>query len=184
MEMNDFIESSKYSFFGEIDLSCLADFPNHRRLGVFFHKGTECANPECNRVGTRLIYGKNRAGQIHLDVYTEDLTLMTVDHVIPRSLGGSDHLSNKEPMCRPCNERKGNAFVGVDKFDQLGNPKSSRNSKKLKRANQYGRKWRKYIRRNSGIVYVGVGLLQVDTPRPTMLTFLKYEKKRREESGM
>jgi len=35
---------------------------------------------------------------------TDDLTL---DHIIPWSLGGSDDASNLQTMCRPCNCRKG-----------------------------------------------------------------------------
>lgn len=33
---------------------------------------------------------------------------MHVDHVVPRSKGGIDHLSNYQPLCRTCNVRKGN----------------------------------------------------------------------------
>ena len=33
--------------------------------------------------------------------------LMTRDHIIPRSLGGSDAISNQQTMCAPCNSAKG-----------------------------------------------------------------------------
>ena len=33
--------------------------------------------------------------------------VMTLDHILPRSKGGSDHLSNLVPACRPCNSSKG-----------------------------------------------------------------------------
>jgi 5-methylcytosine-specific restriction endonuclease McrA len=80
-------------------------FYNHRRLEVFAMKGTSCVS--CNRVGTRLIRGSIR-GQDHWDVYTDDLIPITVDHIIPRSKGGADELFNKQPMCSPCNAKKGN----------------------------------------------------------------------------
>ena len=32
---------------------------------------------------------------------------ITVDHIVPRSLGGSDHVDNLVPCCRPCNETRG-----------------------------------------------------------------------------
>lgn len=35
---------------------------------------------------------------------TEDIT---VDHIVPRVLGGGPEVSNLQPMCRPCNSRKG-----------------------------------------------------------------------------
>lgn len=38
----------------------------------------------------------------------------TVDHVIPRSLSGSDELSNLALACRRCNERRYNFVAGID----------------------------------------------------------------------
>lgn len=38
----------------------------------------------------------------------------TVDHVIPKSLGGSDNLDNLALACRRCNERRYNFVAGVD----------------------------------------------------------------------
>jgi 5-methylcytosine-specific restriction endonuclease McrA len=38
----------------------------------------------------------------------------TVDHVIPRSLEGSDDISNLALACRRCNERRYNFVAGVD----------------------------------------------------------------------
>ena len=33
---------------------------------------------------------------------------MTKDHILPRSKGGIDDISNYQTMCKPCNEVKGN----------------------------------------------------------------------------
>ena len=33
---------------------------------------------------------------------------LTIDHVVPISRGGSNHMDNLRPLCRPCNSRKHN----------------------------------------------------------------------------
>ncbi|MGK7890212.1 MAG: HNH endonuclease [Leptolyngbyaceae cyanobacterium] len=38
----------------------------------------------------------------------------TVDHLMPKSLGGSDELENLALACRRCNERRYNFVAGVD----------------------------------------------------------------------
>jgi hypothetical protein len=40
--------------------------------------------------------------------------LFTIDHLVPRSLGGSDALSNLALACRRCNERRYNFTTGTD----------------------------------------------------------------------
>jgi 5-methylcytosine-specific restriction endonuclease McrA len=83
-------------------------FNNHRRLSVFAQKGTECV--KCGRIGTRLIRHDSGRGGIHVDLYTEDLVLMTVDHIIPKAKYGDngevEMMKNKQPMCSHCNGKK------------------------------------------------------------------------------
>jgi HNH endonuclease len=38
----------------------------------------------------------------------------TIDHIVPRSLGGSDELDNLALACRRCNERRYNFVAGID----------------------------------------------------------------------
>jgi hypothetical protein len=45
------------------------------------------------------LYGYNRAGHEFM---------MTSDHVVPKSLGGSNKVSNRVPLCADCNSMKGN----------------------------------------------------------------------------
>lgn len=42
----------------------------------------------------------------------------TVDHIIPKSLGGSDELENLALACRRCNERRYNFVAGIDPESQ------------------------------------------------------------------
>lgn len=48
----------------------------------------------------------------HLNLYAVDENgkeiLMTKDHIIPKSKGGKDHISNYQTMCVRCNMTKGN----------------------------------------------------------------------------
>ena len=37
-----------------------------------------------------------------------ETVLMTKDHIVPKSKNGPDHDDNYQPMCAPCNTRKGN----------------------------------------------------------------------------
>lgn len=73
---------------------------------TFLYKGVECVNPDCSCIGTQLIQGMDHSGNLHWDVYTEDWVLMTVDHIIPKSKGGTYHLDNLNPMCSHCNGAK------------------------------------------------------------------------------
>jgi len=103
-----------YKILNERPIEDMHSFSSHRRLRVFHHKGTTCVT--CGKIGTRLIKGEGR-GNVHWDVYTDDLYPLTVDHIIPKSLGGSDDLDNLQPMCAGCNFKKGNgtkSYVGGD----------------------------------------------------------------------
>ncbi len=87
-------------------------YREHHRLTVFVHKGRKCVN--CDREGVLLLVTEGRGG-IHVDLYTDDFVLMTVDHIVPKSVGKLmgwtdeeiEDLLNKQPMCEPCNGSKG-----------------------------------------------------------------------------
>lgn len=35
---------------------------------------------------------------------------LTIDHILPRAVGGGNELSNLQLLCRHCNERKGSSY--------------------------------------------------------------------------
>ena len=97
----------QYQFHSLLDISTLhTKYATHRRLRVFHHKGLKCVNERCNKEGKYLIKAMNKAGGFHVDLYTADFELMTIDHIVPRSKGGKDELENLQPMCNSCNANK------------------------------------------------------------------------------
>ena len=85
-------------------------YSKHKRLKVFNEKGLQCVR--CSRIGKYLIEAQDKSGGIHIDVYTKDFELMTVDHIKPKSKGGKYDIENLDPMCCFCNTKK------ADKYDE------------------------------------------------------------------
>jgi HNH endonuclease len=107
-----------FTFIEELPLEILyTQYSDHHRLETFAHHGLECVC--CDLIGTRLVKTKDHGGGIHIDIYTEDWVLMTVDHTIPKSKGGPDVLSNKQPMCTNCNQLKGAKEISNDELREL-----------------------------------------------------------------
>jgi RNA polymerase sigma factor (sigma-70 family) len=80
---------------------------------VVFRRSRVCVS--CGVVGTRMILGlKPPHMNPHFNLYAEvegRLVLMTVDHIIPLSRGGTSALANLQTMCQHCNTKKGNTMT-------------------------------------------------------------------------
>lgn len=72
-----------------------------------FKKSVVCA--ECSAQGAYflLIRSPIIKGRASLELFTVDGKLLTRDHIIPKSLGGSNDMSNSQTMCLMCNSKKG-----------------------------------------------------------------------------
>ncbi len=88
----------------------------HHRLRVFKQKGYKCV--VCDIEGDNVKLTKDNSGAIHLDLYSGD-RLMTIDHTIPKSKGGNNHINNLKPMCCKCNSEKGNNLIDVYKEGKI-----------------------------------------------------------------
>lgn len=97
-------------------------YREHRRLKVFVHKGRQCVR--CKREGVLLLVTKETKGKrpaLHVDLYTEDFVLMTVDHITPKyickkagwSKRAMEAVKNKQTMCEPCNNKKGHSTEAI-----------------------------------------------------------------------
>lgn len=83
-----------------------------QRYRCFKLHGTKCVG--CGIIGTFFaletqIYNSGNT-RYHFNLYAirkgGSEVLMTKDHIIPKSKGGSNHLSNLQPMCTNCNAAK------------------------------------------------------------------------------
>lgn len=114
------------------------DYRSHKRLQVFVHKGRECAT--CDRVGTLLLVTEDKGGQRHVDLYTDDFVMMTVDHIMPKSQGKKlgwsrraiEKLRNKQCMCSPCNGAKGSKIITNERLAQSQRDKRKHQSQSPK----------------------------------------------------
>ena len=97
----------------QIELEGFPVYAKSLRYATFFQKGCKCV--KCGKEGTYFQLDASKEGnknRRHLNLYCEDGTLMTKDHIKPKSKGGLDCVSNMQPMCEICNKEKGNAYSG------------------------------------------------------------------------
>lgn len=100
---------------GKTDIT-VDDYKVHRdsmRYATFYQKGTKCVC--CGKEGAyfQLDTDKNQtedSDRRHFNLYAEDGTLITKDHILPKKWGGEDVISNFQTMCVICNQKKGSIY--------------------------------------------------------------------------
>lgn len=93
--------------------SQIVKMKDHRRFKCFYTHGVQCTECGVSAVYCAETQKSNRS--IHIDAYTADWELMSVDHIIPKSLGGSSEVINLRPMCQRCNSKRGNIMRDADR---------------------------------------------------------------------
>lgn len=91
---------------------------NKRRYMVFANNPKCCV---CSLAGSQVRIEKQPSDKTpHLNLYGVDqkgsLILMTQDHILPKSHGGSDDFDNLQTMCVICNNLKANSRLDPEKL--------------------------------------------------------------------
>lgn len=77
-----------------------------------FKQSIICASCESKGSYFLLLRNPHAKGRASLELFTDDNKLLTRDHIMPRSLGGSNDMSNSQTMCLTCNSKKGSKVPG------------------------------------------------------------------------
>lgn len=77
-----------------------------RRFEVLVQGPLKCFDCGCEATHFMIERHKNE-NAYHINAYAGS-RMLTWDHIIPRSLGGSDHVHNARVACEICNVRRGN----------------------------------------------------------------------------
>lgn len=107
-------------------------FVRYTRLRFKFKSG-EVSCVRCGLQGTLAIQYRHLNEDdetIHIDLFGvkgDRFKMLTLDHILPRSWGGTAANANMQTMCSDCNHKKGNTIPAVDaryiveNFDMLVN---------------------------------------------------------------
>lgn len=85
---------------------------NSERLVLFNKQLQECGKIFCVKCNLEATHFKLETSSgndnPHFNLYSSEGVLFTKDHIIPRSKGGANNLSNYQVMCTKCNFEKDN----------------------------------------------------------------------------
>jgi len=87
-----------------------------QRYELFASKGIKCVG--CGIEGSYFALEKDisdSTSRFHLNLYGKDENgeevMITKDHILPKSKGGENKLSNYQPMCYKCNQEKADKII-------------------------------------------------------------------------
>ena len=105
-------QTDSYKCNSDITVDGFLVHPVSLRYMTFYQKGLKCAC--CGKEGAYFkLCGDDTTNRRHFNLFADDGTLMTKDHIIPASKGGLNHVSNMQTMCVTCNKAKGNYYPDV-----------------------------------------------------------------------
>lgn len=94
------------------------------RIQAYAVNGVTCV--VCGLVGNMVAIEKNRIQKTkkhHLNLYhvneSGEETMITIDHIIPKSKGGGNEISNLQTMCCHCNTAKGNTIPSETEIKEV-----------------------------------------------------------------
>lgn len=94
-----------------------------RRAQILNKIGYQCVEDNCNLKDFHFGLGIDKGGGLHLDLYgydqEGDIVMITIDHIVPKSKGGSDTIDNFQPMCKVHNEMKAHEYNMDRQFKDL-----------------------------------------------------------------
>ena len=86
------------------------------RYANFKYNGTSCV--KCRIKGKYFRLERSAGDNVkkrHFNLYgvnsKGEEILMTMDHILPKSLGGEDDVRNLQTMCEKCNSKRGNPLA-------------------------------------------------------------------------
>jgi 5-methylcytosine-specific restriction endonuclease McrA len=95
---------------------------NNKKIKIFARDKFKCNY--CGVEGVYFVRGKFlRRGKMSkrgtVQVFTKDLKLLTIDHIIPKVEDGTDACYNLQTLCYDCNVKKGGKLYKFEKIEDL-----------------------------------------------------------------
>ncbi len=104
----------------KIELRQTIELPNQELLQLSgnrlltYTKGIACVWCKKVKVDFFAIETQKDRTSFHINAYgytDQGEVLFTSDHIVPVSRGGAGHITNRQPMCAPCNHKKSNNII-------------------------------------------------------------------------